>query len=109
MDRITEASCGAIWRNIVQGVVEREDKIALRRAPPMGGEDELFEIDEALMRGHSRKNHRGRQTPYEIERRRALVDIVATRRAIARIPNAVYDDDDDDNSNRNYGVQTDGR
>ena len=25
MDRITEASCGAIWRSIVQGVVERED------------------------------------------------------------------------------------
>jgi len=94
------------WFNLCRDVCY----IALDRAPPMGGVDELFEIDEALMRGNTRKNNRGRQTPYDRERRHAIDDVRVIGRVIALISNAVYDDDDDDiNNMRNYGNQVEGR
>jgi transposase-like protein len=75
----------------------------------MGGVDELIEIDESMMRGHSNKYHRGRPTPYQIEQRHADLHIKEIRKAIAKIPNAVYDDDDNIDNERNYGFQIEGR
>ncbi len=59
--------------------------IALDRAPPMGGVDELIEIDESMMRRQSNKYHRGRPTPYQIEQRRANLHIVTTEFQVVKL------------------------
>lgn len=90
--------------------------IALERAEPMGGADELIQADESLMRGNSRKYHRGRITPGEVEAR-------ASKRKAGELKNNAKkakiddddvntegedDDDESDESMRNYGIQIEG-
>jgi hypothetical protein len=77
--------------------------------PKMGGEGELVQVDEALMRGHKRKYGRSRATVGEIEQ------WDEERRKREEPPdqgendNDLFSDDDDDpNGVRNYGDRVDG-